>query len=200
MSTLRKVQKVSPEAYFAYEDTIEGRAEYYDGVIVDMAGSSPDHSKITANVITELSIAMRGSGCSVYSPDIRIAVGAANSYLHPDVAVICGELEVSDLRKDSVRNPRLVVEVLSSSTATRDRGEKFELYKALDSLQEYVLVEQDVPQVYVYSRSATGEWVYHVYYGLETQVKLSCLGISVPMASIYYDVVFPATPLEEENQ
>ncbi len=199
MDAVRKIELASVEAYFAYADAIEGRAEYYDGLIVDMAGSSPVHSNLSANMIVELGNAIRGKGCKVYTPDLRIAVGPANSYVFPDVAVVCGELEISDLRKDSVRNPTLVVEVLSPTTAARDRGEKFEIYQHLESLREYVLVEQDLPQVYVFTKSQTGEWVYHGFSGLEAMVRLNSLGVTIPMANIYYDVVFPLPTLEEEN-
>ena len=199
MDAVRKLELASVEAYFAYTDAIEGRAEYYDGLIIDMAGGSPEHSNIAANFSADLVYATRGKGCKVYNPDLQIAVGPANSYVYPDVAVVCGELEISDLRKGSVRNPTLVVEVLSPTTAARDRGEKFEIYQHLESLREYVLVEQDLPQVYVFTKSQTGEWVYHCFTGLESMVKLVSLGITIPMANIYYDVVFPVTSQEAEE-
>ena len=199
MNKALKLDRVSPDVYFAYEETIEGRAEFYDGMIVDMAGSTPDHSNIAANITAELVFATRGKGCKVFNPNLRIAVDPANSYFHPDVAVVCGDLEISDLRKDNVRNPMIVVEVLSPSTATRDRGEKFEKYQALESLREYVLVEQDSPQVYVYTKSAVGEWVYRASIGLETRAKLFSLDIEIPLANIYYDVRFEEAVAEDSE-
>lgn len=196
MRTANKLDFVSVADYLAYDNSVEWRTEYYDGRIVDMAGGSPDHANIAMNVGAELVLGTRGKGCKVYSTDIKIAVDPSRSYLHPDVAVICGEPETSDLRRDMVRNPTLIVEVLSPSTEKRDRGEKFDAYQALESLKEYVLVEQDAPQIYVFTKSSSGDWVYRHYHGLENHVKLQSLGLSIPLANIYYDVKFP--PIEED--
>lgn len=188
MDALHSPIRVTEEDYFAYQDTIEGRAEYFDGLIVDMAGGSLEHANISAQIGAELVMATRGKGCRVYTGDVKIAT--ANSYLHPDVAVICGEPEVSDLRPGIARNPRVIVEVLSESTSSRDRGEKFNLYKELSSLEEYVMVEQNAPSVYVLTRSKLNEWIYRAYHGLEAQVRLNSLNLSIPMSGIYHGVDF----------
>ena len=191
MDALRSPIRVTEEEYFAYTDGIEGRAEYYDGVIVDMAGGSYEHSVIAGNFIMEIGPTVRARGCRTSTGDIKIATG--QSYLHPDAAVVCGPPEISDLRKDAVRNPMLLVEVLSRSTADRDRGIKWGYYQTLESLQEYVLVEQHIPQVFVLAKSALGEWVLRTYIGLEAQVHLHSLDIDIPMTGIYHGVEFQET-------
>jgi Uma2 family endonuclease len=103
------------------------------------------------------------------------------------------------LNKNAICNPILIVEVLSESTGTRDRGEKFELYKQLESLREYVLVEQNAAQIYVFTKSAAGEWVYNVFTGMEASLRLNSLGIEIPLANIYYDVNFESAATEQES-
>lgn len=189
MSVVRKSVRVSEEEFFAYEARIEGRAEYYDGVIVDMAGGSYEHSVIAGNFIQEIGPKAREKGCRTSTGDIKIV--ADHSYLHPDVAVVCGPPEVSDLRKNAVRNPTLLVEILSESTADRDRGIKWKHYQTLESLREYVMIEQHIPQVFVLNKSALGEWVLRTYIGLDAEIQLNSLDIRIQMSGIYDGVAFP---------
>ncbi|MFN8395374.1 MAG: Uma2 family endonuclease [Bacteroidia bacterium] len=191
MDGLRSPVRFTEEEYFAYTDGIEGRAEYYDGVIVDLAGGSLEHANIAAQIGAELVMATRGKGCRVYTADVRIAT--SNSYLHPDAAVICGNPDISDLRPGIARNPILLVEVLSESTADRDRGIKWMHYQTLESLREYVLIEQHIPQVFVLTKSSLGEWVLRTYIGMDAVIHLHSLNIDIPMTGIYHGVEFQET-------
>ena len=104
--------------------------------------------------------------------------------------VICGGEDYTSEKKNTVRNPKLIVEVLSDSTAAWDRGGKFRAYELLASLQEYVIVEQKEPQVDVYRRRPSGGWTLDRYAGLSGQVEFQSLNVAVPLAQLYYGINF----------
>lgn len=188
MTTAEKKSKVSIEEYLAYDASIEGKAEYYNGEIFDMAGGSPDHSLISMNIGITMGEQLRGSGCRVYSSDLRIFIPQELAFVYPDLAVICGQREITLIDGLSVLNPVVVVEVVSPSTAAFDRTWKFQRYATLPSLKEYVLVEQATAMVHVFLRTPENKWLLSGYYSLEQDVRLESIGVAVPMAYIYEGV------------
>jgi Uma2 family endonuclease len=190
MSSVQKTPYVTPEAFFAYVDGHNGRAEYYDGAIVDMAAGSPEHALIAANMIRAIGNAIDGSDCFVYTGDLMIEVESANSYLLPDLAVICGKSEKSTTIPGAIKNPKLLMEVLSDSTRNRDQGIKWFHYRMLPGLSEFITIEQNKPLVFVHSLNATGEWVQTAYGNIEDVVVIKSLSISVPMKAIFAGVEF----------
>lgn len=180
--------KASVEEYLAYDASIEGKAEYYGGEIFERAGGSPDHSLISMNFGGAMGEQLRGSGCRVYSSDLRIFIPEDLAFVYPDLAVICGQREVTSIDGLSVLNPVVVVEVLSPSTAAFDRTWKFQRYATLPSLKEYVLVEQTTAMVHVFLRTPENKWLLSGYYSLDKEVRLESLQFSVPMAYIYEGV------------
>lgn len=191
MEPVLKQQYFTVEEYEAYEAGINGRAEYRDGIIVDMAGGSKSHGQIAANFIGELYSRLKGRPCIVYTADVKVQAEAARSYLYPDLSVACDETEVSRLQNQTLKQPLLIVEVLSEATALDDIGAKFFAYQQIQSLQDYVLVDQFSPVVYVNHRNVTGDWEGKIYVGLEMEVDLRSLGLKIPMADIYDKVAFP---------
>jgi Uma2 family endonuclease len=190
------------EEYAALEEHSEDRYEYWDGQIVpleDMAGGSYEHSLVTANFAGELREKLKGGPCRVLSPDLRVKVRSASGYAHPDVTVICGEPEFVELngKPFAVKNPRVIIEVLSPSTERNDRGPKFRRYLELESLEEYILVSQDRPGVESYFRRPDGGWLFMPVDGLEKQTKLLSLGVEIPLAEIFRDVTFK--PIDESD-
>ena len=115
--------------------------EFLDGEIYAMAGGTPEHAVIAANVIAALHRQLVGSGCQVYSSDLRIRVSATGLTTYPDVSVVCGARETDPDDQNTVVNPRLIIEVLSPSTAAYDRCEKLRHYQQIESLREVVLVD-----------------------------------------------------------
>jgi Uma2 family endonuclease len=190
MNSLEKNQYVTPEAFLAYIDSHEGRAEYYDGVIVDMAAGSPDHALISANMIRAIGNAIDGTNCFVYTGDLMIEVESVNSFLLPDLAVICGKSEKSTVIPGAVKNPQLLVEVLSDSTRKRDQGIKWFHYRMLPGLREFITIEQNKPLVFVHSLNDAGEWVQMAYGDMHDRVLIKSLGISIPMRTIFAGVEF----------
>ncbi len=190
MGTTEKPTKVSRAVFLDYLDSIEGKAEYLNGEIYDMAGGSIPHSLIEANISGEMRTALLGSICKVFSSNLTIQIESDGSIVFPDASVFCGKPETTPDRKDIATNPTLIVEVLSPSNMKWDRGGKLLKYWTIPSLVEYVIIEQTHPQVDVYTKSPNGEWVFSSYQDLEDVVSLNSLGIKIPLSGIYLGVEF----------
>jgi Uma2 family endonuclease len=158
MRSVEKSQRVSLEAYLAYDDSLDGKSEYFDGEIFDMAGVSYAHAVICSNLSAVFYNALKGTGCRASSSDIKVQIEAADSMTYPDLSIVCGTPELAWPRKDILRNPTVIVEVLSPGTDGYDRGGKFRKYKRLRSLREYVLVEQDSVNIDVFFLNEDGVW------------------------------------------
>ena len=173
--------------YLAFERSAHERHEYRNGEILAMTGGSYRHSLILANLIGELRNALKGKPCRALESNLRVRIPRTPLYTYPDASVICGEPQIdpNDDGLETVTNPRVILEVLSPSTEAYDRGEKFTRYRQLESLEEYVLISQDVPRVEVFFRQADGTWLFSAFSGLEARAKLAGLGIEIPLAEIY---------------
>ena len=177
----------SKAEYLALEEKSKERHEYRNGEVVAMAGGTLEHSRISVNVTTALSIALKKKQCSAFNSDLKVETAA--SFVYPDVSVVCGPVEFTENRRDTVRNPLLVVEVLSDSTETYDRGDKFAAYRELPSFREYVLVAQDKPSVEVFTKQDEKHWLMTVVTGLDDTVPLASLDVTLSMRDIYDKVV-----------
>lgn len=182
---------LTEEEYLAIERRAEYKSEYYQGEMFALAGASIKHNYIVANMLAGLHNALKEKTCSVFSSDLRVKVQAAGLYTYPDVVVICGELLTDDTKRDTVLNPTLIVEVLSESTEAYDRGKKFEKYRLIPELREYVLVAQDRPHVEVFTRSDNGaQWMFRDATGTDAQLELASIDCTLSLADIYSKVEF----------
>lgn len=193
MAAQRQYQTVerdySTEAeYFEFERMSIGRWEYVNGEIRQMAGGADDHNTIVINVAGTLRNAMVPRGCRVYGSDMKIHTGDGNNTF-PDVAVVCGPRRYHEGRTDVISNPLLIVEVLSPSTAGYDRGEKFDHYRTVPTLADYLLVSVDEPRVSHYS--LRGDlWVFREVTGLDAAVILPSIETTLALADIYALIEF----------
>jgi len=153
----------SLEDYLRLERWSPVKHEYLDGQIYAMAGGTPDHAALAGAFITLIGGQLKGGRCRVLTSDLRVRVPTSGLETYPDVTVICGPRQIDPRDEHAVNNPTLIVEVLSPTTEEYDRTDKFEHYKALSSLRQYVLVAQDTRTVEVRSRSESGEWTSRVY-------------------------------------
>ena len=190
MATARK-PFYTPEQYLEQERQAEFRSEYIAGEIFAMAGASRRHNLITLNVASLLG-AQIGDSCEAYANDMRIQVKPTGMYTYPDIVIVCGERKFLDAGEDTLLNPTIIVEVLSPSTASYDRVEKFAYYRRLASLREYVLVSQDRPCVERYERTSDSdaEWLYTVAEGPEATLLLPSIGSTLALADIYRKITF----------
>lgn len=175
---------ITPEEYLAAERKAKIKSEYIHGEVFAMSGASRAHNIITVDIITELNIQLRKRGCEVYSGDMRVRTSPTGSYFYPDVVVVCGRPRFEDNVFDTLLNPTLIIEVLSPSTETYDRGEKFSHYQELASLREYILVSQDRIRVEHYRLSET-QWIGKEFQALEDVLPLRSIGCELPLRDIY---------------
>ncbi len=180
----------SLETYIEMDKDPNVKYEFYDGFILAMAGGSPTHSKLAGNWITALNNAFRtgGKNCDSFGSDLKIAINKINRRLYPDVSVVCGPFVFDAKEPNAITNPVLVVEVLSESTESLDRGDKFIAYRQLPSLREYILVSQTEALVEVFSRVEDNTWKIQTLTNLEEEFDVPALGIRLKMADIYYRV------------
>ena len=179
----------SLDTYIQMEaESKETKYEFYDGFIVAMAGGSPEHGKIAINVGTALSNALRVAkkDCDVYSSDVKIAINKINKRHYPDLSAVCGPVIRDKKEPKAITNPTLIVEVLSESTESKDRGEKFMAYRQLESLKDYVLISQDEALVEVFSRTPDGTWRIQAAIGLDREIELPALDVKLNTSDIYF--------------
>lgn len=188
--------KMTAEAYLAWERDQPTKHEFHDGEIFAMAGASPRHNALCGAVIRELGIAARGSTCRVLTSDQRVSQRRRKSYGYPDVTVICGDIQLEEGTRDVVTNPCLVAEVLSRSTEAYDRGTKWERYRRVAALDDYLLVSQREVSVERYQRQADGSWRYTVSGPGERLVLSHDLVVDVDAV---YEGVFDLPGDEEEE-
>ena len=188
MATVAAQTYFTPEEYIALERKADYKSEYFNGHIIAMAGASSEHNLIIGDIFYGLYPELRQRGCLVYTSDMRVRPSPGDTYVYPDVVVVCGEPEFEDDAFDTLLNPIVIVEVLSPSTEVYDRGEKFTRYKQLASLQEYVLVSQDKVQVEHYRRHGT-QWGLSHYRELEDVLRLPAIGCELPLRDIYARVI-----------
>ena len=189
MSTLT-VTHVTPEEYLAAERLSETRSEYLDGGVYPMTGATANHSTIVLNIGSDLNVQLRGRGCRAFVIDMKVRLLGSNKFLYPDVTAVCGELLYHDDRKDIITNPDLVVELLSPSTEAFDRGAKFEAYRTIESLKEYLLVAQDRPFVEQFIKNEAGKWEYASALGLESSLTLPSIECTLNLGAVYDKVDF----------
>ena len=189
MSTKHKTL-ITPQEYLALEREAETKSEYYAGEVFALAGASPRHNLIAGNVLAAIQYQLKGRDCRVYPSDLRVKVPDIPYYTYPDVSVVCGEVKLEDEHQDNLLNPIVVVEVLSTSTERRDRGSKFESYRRIESLREYVLVAQDIQRIEKYSKQPDGTWIFSETSHVDGVVKLASIGCELALADIYDKVAF----------
>jgi Uma2 family endonuclease len=189
----------TPEEYLAIERKAEFKSEYVNGEIYAMSGASKEHNIITGNIYSEIRNQFKRRPCEVYITDMRVRVPRTNLYTYPDVAAVCGGSLFDDSHVDTLTNPTVIVEVLSPSTETYDKGDKFAHYLKLPSLQEYVLVSQDKVRVEHYARRGA-EWVYTQMSTLDEVLVLGSIECAIALQDIYEKVEFVHDTNDAENE
>lgn len=206
MSTAEK-RRLTPQEYLAIDEASEVRHEFFQGEIFAMSGASFWHTLIKDNLSQALRnrlAAKAANDCYVLTSDQRVKVTPTGLYTYPDIVICCGQPVFAEDIRNTLINPRVLIEVLSESTEGYDRGTKFGHYRQLASVQEYVLVAQDRLCVERFTRQpaagsdspAADRWVLTAVTGAGESVELESLGVAVTLAEIYDRVEFP--PLKDE--
>ena len=191
MSTVPKTF-LTPEQYLEIERKAEYKSEYFHGEMFAMAGGREAHNLIAMNIGISIGQQFRGQPCRVYGSDMRVHIPATGLYTYPDIVAVCDRPQLQDDVKDTLLNPVLLVEVLSPSTEGYDRGRKFEHYKTIESLRQYVLVASDRVHVDVLTRQPDN-WLIHSADKINDTIDLVSISCKLSLADIYDKVEFEPT-------
>jgi len=181
---------VTAADYLAAERAGKTKHEYVAGQVYAMAGASERHNLVAGNTFASLHAQLRRRSCNVYPSDMRVKTRAMGLYTYPDLSVVCGTPQFEDERRDTLLNPTVIVEVLSPTTENYDRGRKFQHYRTMPSLVEYVLIAQDALHVEHYARQADGRWLLAEADGPDGVIQLAAIGCELALADVYEKVEF----------
>lgn len=188
--------RYTPEEYLALERSATEKHEFLNGELLTMAGASFEHTIISSNIVAALKAMLRRRGCSIHSSDLRTQT-SSGLYTYPDIVIVCGKPEFHDDVFDTVINPVIIVEILSDSTAVYDRTKKFDHYRTIPSLREYVLVEQNTPRIELYRRIQDEYiplerilWAFRAMTHLGETLMLESVDCSVSLGEIYEGIEF----------
>jgi Uma2 family endonuclease len=184
----RAVPRLTPEEFLAAERAAEFRSEYVNGEVFAMSGGTDVHCMLATSMTHILMGSLEDGPCNVFGGNLMVEIAAGLAYCFPDVMAVCGAREHSQGRKDIITNPVLIVEVLSPSTESWDRGGKFDLYRMIDTLKEYVLISQEKMSVEWFTKRDNGEWTFRVAKGPEAMARLESVNVDVPLARLYKKV------------
>ncbi len=184
--TAKPQKKYSPEEYLELERAAEYKSEYYQGEIFAMAGASRNHNRIVGNLNGLSFNFLQEKPCNFYPSDMRVHIPASGLYTYPDLLVVCGKEEFLDSAVDTLLNPKIIVEVLSESTGSYDRGEKYQLYRSIPSLEEYVMIDSQRISAEVNRKSPQGFWsLMSEAYDLKDSIELASIGFTLLLQDVY---------------
>ncbi len=176
---------ISEAEYLELEEDSLEKHEYFDGEIFAMAGATADHNVLAANTISSIHSQMRGKRCRVVGSDQRVKVLEEGLYTYPDAVVYCPPFQFDSIKKTTLLNPVVIIEVLSSSTADYDKGKKFDSYKKIESLRDYILISQDEMRVEHFHRNERDEWVHDAQSTASSAITLVSIDCVLPLADVY---------------
>jgi Uma2 family endonuclease len=173
------------EEYLEFELNSDERHEYINGEIVPMTGGTPEHNEIASILNAILRISLKGKPYSIFVADQRLWIPDRNLYTYPDVMVIQRPIQLQTGRTDTITNPLAIAEVLSKSTKSYDRDEKFAAYRTIPTFQEYLLIDQYTPHVEQYSKTDSQKWIFSEYDGLESSLVLASIPVEIRLVDLY---------------
>lgn len=189
MSAIPKT-KLTPQEYLEFERKSEIKHEYFNGEIFAMSGAKRRHNVIAWNIGGELRQKLKGNNCEAYPSDMRVFIPETGLYTYPDLVVVCDDPVFQDNVFDTLLNPVLLIEVLSETTESYDRGKKFQHYRSIESLQEYVLVSQDEARIEKYVKQGDGFWILSEAVGLDSEIKFDSIDCVIALSEVYDKVNF----------
>lgn len=155
-----------------------------------MTGGTPEHNEIASILNAALRVSLKGKPYSIFVADQRLWIPARSLYTYPDVMVVPRPIERQIGRSDTLTNPVMIAEVLSKSTKSYDRDEKFSAYRTIPTFQEYLLIDQYAPHVEQYSKTESQKWLFSEYNGMEACVSLESIPFEIRLADLYEGLEF----------
>ncbi len=180
-------QKFTIEEYLKLENASDEKHEYYQGEIFDMSGAKQEHNRIMMNLYRELGNMLRGKPCQPNSSEMRVHIPQNTLFTYPDMSIVCGEPEYLNNDEFNLLNPTVIIEVLSPSTRSYDRGDKFQLYRAIPTLKEYILIDPEKICIEAFYINGQGEWALREYANMNDTLSILAVGVTLPLTDIYED-------------
>jgi Uma2 family endonuclease len=171
--------------YLEMETAAVEKREYYDGEIFAMPGANIQHNIITANTLGSLHQLLKAKGCRPFNSDMRVHIEANTLFTYPDISVVCGTPKTLDNDNFNLLNPVLVFEVLSKSTKSYDRGDKFKLYRDIPTLKEYILIDSENIGIEAWRINSNNHWELEEYRTIDEILSIPALQVSILLADIY---------------
>jgi Uma2 family endonuclease len=190
MSAVAKV-KLTESEYLAKEEVSEFRSEFYRGEMFAMVGGTPAHNQIKENLVVQIGGKLWGGKCRTRSSDQRVKVESTGLYTYPDIVIFCEEGQYAKSDPNSLTNPQVIIEILSPSTESYDRIEKFGHYQKIETLQEYVLVAQSRVAIERFVKNSQGDWVIAQFAGNHQEFEFATIPVRLNIADIYAGVELP---------
>ncbi len=192
MSAPRRPSDWTPEDYLRAEREAVIKSDYLNGIVVEaMAGARHRHNLVAGNTYGEIRSALKGRPCIVYGSDMKVRIEKANLFRYPDVSAVCGPIHFYDEVEDAYGNPQFLCEVLSPSTRSLDRHEKFAEYRLIDTFSEYLLIEPDRMEAELHRKDAEGRWTCDGYTDPDQAIVLESLGVTLRLGDLYEKIEFP---------
>jgi Uma2 family endonuclease len=191
---------LTPEDYLAFERTSEEKHEYLAGNVYAMAGGSKRHNRIAGSTYASLYAQLRQRNCIVYPSDMRVKSVQTGLYTYPDITVVCRNEQFEDDTEDTLLNPTVIIEILSPSTEKYDRGKKFQQYRTILSLREYILIAQDDYHIERFARQADNTWVFSEAIGRHGAIELTTIHCTLLLEEVYEKVEFATIPEGGEDE
>ncbi len=178
-------QKISIEEFLEMENASMEKHEYYKGEVFAMSGAKVQHNEICVNLITILKNKLKGKKCKPYNSDQRIHIQSNTLFTYPDISIICAEIITLDNDDYNVLNPTVIIEVLSPSTRSYDRGDKFKLYRDIPTLKEYILADSESIHLEVFRLNEKNHWELEEYNSVEDFLFIKAIDEKILVSEIY---------------
>ncbi len=183
-------KNISAAEYLAVERNAFEKHEYYQGEVFAMSGASIKHNMIFSHVFGELASKLKGKNCMPFGSDLRIHIPKNTLYTYPDISIVCGETKCTDDFFDTAVNPSVIIELLSKTTRSYDKGKKFSLYRDIDSLLEYILIDTERIHVEKHIRNNDNSWQLTEFKSLEDSFLINTVNLSISLKDIYEGISF----------
>lgn len=186
----QRQELVTVQDYLLLDQQSAEKLAYYLGTVVAQAGSTARHNLISANVIGHLYAPIRQHGCHLFPSDMRVQAAAQQVYTYPNVTIVCGTPTYAEPNEMTLLNPTVIIEILSPSTQTYDQQGKLEYYRTIDSLQAYIVIAQDRPNVQYYVRQTPTLWLLRFVDDIAATIELSSIQVTIALVDIYSGIAF----------
>lgn len=181
---------ITETEYFEFERNATEKHEYFQGEIFAMSGASYAHNLVFSNFFGDISSKLKGKPCRPFGSDFRVNIPNNTLYTYPDVSIYCEDPLTIDEKKDTATNPTVLVEILSKSTRNYDLGGKFLLYKQIESLKEYLLIDSEAIRVIKYLKNVDNSWLMTEINAIDESFKIDSIQLEINLTDVYESVKF----------